>query len=127
MLVIKHIDTSQGRVPPGVKCVITAEDTPKIKYGNWRLFPETQDEYPLAVDKVRFIGDEVAAVAAIDKDTAEEALELIKVEYEELPAVFDVDSAMQAGRTGPTRLLPRQCQRQSKDRVRRRGKGFCGV
>ena len=61
-----------------------------MKYGNWRLIPETQDEYALAVDKVRFIGDEVAAVAAVDRDTAEEALELIQVEYEELPAVFDV-------------------------------------
>ena len=88
---------ARPRALPGVKCVITAEDTPKIKYGNWRLFPDTQDEYPLAVDKVRFIGDEVAAVAAMDKDTAEEALELIKVEYEELPAVFDVDSSMQPG------------------------------
>lgn len=94
---IKRIDTSRAAALPGVKCVLTAEDTPKIKYGNWRLFPDTQDEYPLAVDKVRFIGDEVAAVAAIDKDTAEEALELIKVEYEELPAVFDVDEAMRPG------------------------------
>jgi CO/xanthine dehydrogenase Mo-binding subunit len=94
---IKHIDTSRAASLPGVKCVITAEDTPKIKYGNWRLFPDTQDEYPLAVDKVRFIGDEVAAVAAVDRDTAEEALELINVEYEELPAVFDVDSATQSG------------------------------
>ena len=94
---IKHIDTSKAASLRGVKCVITAEDTPKIKYGNWRLFPDTQDEYPLAVDKVRFIGDEVAAVAAIDKDTAEEALELIEVEYEELPAVFDVDEAMRPG------------------------------
>ncbi len=93
--IIKHIDTGKASALPGVKCVITADDTPKIKYGNWRLFAETQDEYPLAVDKVRFIGDEVAAVAAVDKDTAEEALSLIKVEYEELPAVFDVDSAMQ--------------------------------
>ncbi len=94
---ITHIDTSRAASLPGVKCVITAEDTPKIKYGNWRLFPETQDEYPLAIDKVRFIGDEVAAVAAIDKDIAEEALSLITVEYEELPAVFDVDAAMAAG------------------------------
>ncbi len=94
---IKHIDTSKAASLPGVKCVITAEDTPKIKYGNWRLIPDTQDEYPLAVDKVRFIGDEVAAVAAVDKETAEEALELINVEYEELPGVFDVDSAMQPG------------------------------
>mgnify|MGYP005838440039 FL=1 len=92
---IKRIDTSRARSLTGVKCVITGEDTPKIKYGNWRLFPETQDEYPLAIDKVRFIGDEVAAVAATDKDIAEEALELIDVEYEELPAIFDVESAMQ--------------------------------
>ena len=94
---IVRIDTSRAAALPGVKCVITAEDTPKIKYGNWRLFPETQDEYPLAVDKVRFIGDEVAAVAAVDKDTAEEALDLIEVEYEELPAVFDVNDAAREG------------------------------
>ncbi len=94
---IKNIDISKALKLPGVKSVITAEDTPKIKYGNWRLFPETQDEYPLAVDKVRFIGDEVAAVAAVDRDTAEEALELIHVEYEELPAVFDVESARAEG------------------------------
>ena len=87
---IRSIDVSKARRLPGVKCVITGEDTPKIKYGNWRLFPATQDEYPLAVDKVRFIGDEVAAVAAVDLDTAAEALELIQVEYEELPPVFDV-------------------------------------
>ena len=94
---IKHIDVSKAAALPGVKSVLTAADTPKIKYGNWRLFPETQDEYPLAVDKVRFIGDEVAAVAAVDLDTAEEALGLIVVEYEELPAVFDVDSASAPG------------------------------
>ncbi|MFA6222737.1 MAG: molybdopterin cofactor-binding domain-containing protein [Desulfomonilaceae bacterium] len=94
---IKRIDTSKASALPGVKLVVTGEDTPKIKYGNWRLFPDTQDEYPLAVDKVRFIGDEVAAVAAIDRDTAEEALDLIEVEYEELPAVFDVDSSVLAG------------------------------
>ena len=87
---IRSIDVSKARRLPGVKCVITGEDTPKIKYGNWRLFPATQDEYPLAVDKVRFIGDEIAAVAAVDPDTAAEALELIVVDYEELPPVFDV-------------------------------------
>jgi 4-hydroxybenzoyl-CoA reductase subunit alpha len=94
---IVHIDISRAKSFPGVKCVITGEDTPKIKYGNWRLFPDTQDEYPLAVDKVRFIGDEVAAVAAVDRDTALEALDLIRVEYEDLPAVFDTDSAMKKG------------------------------
>jgi len=94
---ITHIDTRKAAALPGVKCVITGEDTPKIKYGNWRLFPDTQDEYPLAIDKVRFIGDEVAAVAAVDLDIAEEALGLIQVEYEALPAVFDVDASIQKG------------------------------
>ncbi|MEW6265900.1 MAG: molybdopterin cofactor-binding domain-containing protein [Thermodesulfobacteriota bacterium] len=94
---IKHIDVSRAKSLPGVKDVIIGEDTPKIKYGNWRLFPQTQDELPLKVDKVRFIGDELAAVAAIDPDIAEEALSLIKVEYEELPAVFDVDAALAPG------------------------------
>jgi 4-hydroxybenzoyl-CoA reductase subunit alpha len=90
---IKSIDTSKAEKLPGVKLVITGEDTPKINFGNWRLVPESMDEYPLAIDRVRFIGDEVAAVAAIDKDTAEEAISLIEVEYEELPAVYSVDDA----------------------------------
>ena len=94
---IKRIDVSKALALAGVKCVITGEDTPKIKYGNWRLFPDTQDEYPLAVDKVRFIGDEVAAVAAVDAATAEEALGLIQVEYEELPGLFDTDAATREG------------------------------
>ena len=94
---ILNIDVSKAAALPGVKCVITGEDTPKIKYGNWRLFPVTQDEYPLAVDKVRFIGDEVAAVAAVDKDIAAEALELIQVEYEELPAVFEIKDSLAKG------------------------------
>ncbi len=94
---ILNIDVSKALALPGVKCVVTGQDTPKIKYGNWRLFPATQDEYPLAVDKVRFVGDEVAAVAAVDPDTAQEAIDLIQVEYEELPAVFDIESAMKKG------------------------------
>ncbi|MFH0844625.1 MAG: molybdopterin cofactor-binding domain-containing protein [Pseudomonadota bacterium] len=94
---IVHVDVSKAKALPGVKCVITGNDTPKVRYGNWRLFPDTQDEYPLAVDKVRFLGDEVAAVAAVDRDTAEEASELIKVDYEELPAVFDIHSALAEG------------------------------
>ena len=91
---IKHIDVSRAKALPGVKAVITGQDTPGIKYGNWRLVPISQDELPLAVDKVRFVGDEVAAVAAIDPDIAEEAIGLIRVEYEELPAMFDVDAAL---------------------------------
>ncbi|MBC8328136.1 MAG: molybdopterin-dependent oxidoreductase [Planctomycetes bacterium] len=94
---IKRIDASKARALPGVKCVITGQDVPAIRYGNWRLVPELQDETVLATDKVRFIGDEVAAVAAVDKDTAEAALALIEVEYQELPAVFGVDEALADG------------------------------
>ena len=94
---ILSIDTSKAKALPGVKCVIAGADIPKIKYGNWRLFADTQDEYALAIDKVRFIGDEVAAVAAVDKDTAQEALSLIKVEYEELEGLYDVDSSVKEG------------------------------
>jgi 4-hydroxybenzoyl-CoA reductase alpha subunit len=94
---IVNIDVSKAASIAGVKDIIVGKDTPGIKYGNWRLFPQTQDELPLAIDKVRFIGDEVAAVAAIDPDIAEEAVSLIHVEYEELPAVFSVDDALAPG------------------------------
>ena len=94
---IVSIDASRAKALAGVKCVITGADTPQVHYGNWRLFPATQDETPLATDKVRFVGDEVAAVAAVDRDTAAEALELIKVDYEELPASFDLDTSLAEG------------------------------
>jgi len=94
---IAHIDVERAASLPGVKSVVTGEDTPKVKYGNWRLFPGTQDEYPLAVDKVRFVGDEVAAVAAVDRDTALEALDLIQVDYEELPPVYETSDALAEG------------------------------
>jgi 4-hydroxybenzoyl-CoA reductase subunit alpha len=94
---IVRIDASRARAQPGVKCVITGQDVPAVRYGNWRLVPALQDETVLATDKVRFIGDEVAAVAAVDKDTAEAALALIEVEYEELPAVFSVVEALAPG------------------------------
>jgi 4-hydroxybenzoyl-CoA reductase subunit alpha len=63
----------------------------------WGVFRYTQDQQFLTTDKVRYIGEEVAAVAAVDEDAALEALELIKVEYEELPAVFDPMEAMAPG------------------------------
>ncbi|MEW5913084.1 MAG: molybdopterin cofactor-binding domain-containing protein [Thermodesulfobacteriota bacterium] len=94
---IKRIDVSKAKALPGVKDVITGADTPQVKYGNWRLVPTSQDELPLAVDKVRFVGDEVAAVAAIDPETAERACALIEVEYGELPAIFTVEEATAEG------------------------------
>ena len=73
----------------GVRAVVTGRDFPK-KYG--LMIP---DETVLAVDKVRYVGDEVAAVAAETEDAAEQAIEAITVDYEPLPAVFDPEAAMQ--------------------------------
>tara|TARA_R110002126_G_scaffold23750_21_gene83053 strand:+ start:5069 stop:7441 length:2373 start_codon:yes stop_codon:yes gene_type:complete len=88
---IRSIDTSKALALEGVHAVITGESMP-TKYG---VIPWTPDENALAVDKVRFIGDEVAAVAAIDEDTAEAALRLIEVDYEVLHAYFDPLEALQ--------------------------------
>jgi len=89
---IISIDTSKAEKLRGVRAVVTAEDT--IKQGWGAFFP---DQYPLSVGKVRYVGEEVAAVAAIEHEIAEEALQLIEVEWEELPAVFDPEEAMQEG------------------------------
>lgn len=94
---ILNIDTSRAAKLPGVKVVITGKDTLGVKYGMWRVRPELLDEEGLAMEKVRFIGDAVAAVAAMNEDTALEALELIQVDYERLPAVFTPEEAMKDG------------------------------
>jgi len=91
---ILHIDTSKAERLPGVKAVVTGRDIPGVK---WGVFRYTRDQTLLAVDKVRYFGEDVAAVAAVDEDTAMEALELIEVEYEVLPAVFDPIEAMKEG------------------------------
>ncbi|HEX6510717.1 MAG TPA: molybdopterin cofactor-binding domain-containing protein [Chloroflexota bacterium] len=88
---IVRIDTSRAERLPGVTCVITAEDTPKLPMGY------KKDHYPLKVGKVRSLRDEVAAVAAETEDAAKEALDLIEVEYRELTPVFDLDFAMSTG------------------------------
>ena len=94
---IVSIDTSRAEALDGVHAVITGRDMP-IQYG---IIPWTQDEYPLCLDRVRYIGDGVAAVAAIDEDTAIEALSLIRVEYQELPAFFDPHLALNADGSTP--------------------------
>lgn len=86
---IVHIDTSRTQQVPGVHVVLTGADVRGIRYGR-RLF----DVPVLAEDRVRFAGERVVAVAAEDRDAAEEALALIDVEYEELPAVFDPLAAL---------------------------------
>lgn len=87
---IKEIDITKALRVPGVKAVITAADINHIPCG-----PFIPDWEILAREKVRFVGQEVAAVAAIDPDLAEEAASLVKVVYEQLPAVFDMEEAMQ--------------------------------
>jgi 4-hydroxybenzoyl-CoA reductase subunit alpha len=91
---ILAIDTSKAERLPGVKAVITAQDMCGDK---WGVFRYTQDQQFLPTEKVRYVGEEVAAVAAIDEDTALQALKLIVVQYEVLPAVFNIDDALTAG------------------------------
>src|ERR1051325_744591 len=89
---IVRVDTSRAASQPGVLGVLTAADIPDVLTGR-RL----QDMPMLAGDRVRFIGEKVAVVAAADKNVAEEAVQLIEVEYEELPAVFDPLMAVTEG------------------------------
>jgi CO/xanthine dehydrogenase Mo-binding subunit len=91
---ILRIDTAKAERLPGVKAIVTAKDSLKIKHGFVETPRYPADQYPIAVDRVLYVGEEVAGVAAIDESVAEEALRLIEVEYEELPAVFDVEAAM---------------------------------
>lgn len=88
---IKHIDVSRASALPGVKAVVTAADFPDVLVGF-----SIRDRPVLARDKVRFVGETVAAVAAVDEDTARAALEMIDVEYEELPAIFTMEAALAA-------------------------------
>lgn len=91
---IISIDTSRAEALPGVKGVVTGKDIPDRAFG---IVPKGKDEHALARHKVRYIGDSVAAVCATDPSIAEEALELIRVEYEALPAVFDPLDAREEG------------------------------
>ncbi len=89
---IVSIDTSAAEQLPGVKAVVTGRETP-VKYG---ILPIGHDETIFATDKVRYVGDNVAGVAAESLEIAEQALRLIKVEYEILPAWFDPEKSMLA-------------------------------
>jgi len=87
---IKNIDLSKALSLPGVIAVITGKDLP-IPYG---ILPVSQDEHALCIDKVRFIGDPVAAVAAIDEDVAFDAMNLIEVEYEPLQTISSIEEGV---------------------------------
>ncbi|MFO7951492.1 MAG: xanthine dehydrogenase family protein molybdopterin-binding subunit [Bacillota bacterium] len=86
---IKRIDTGKASSLPGVRAVLTAKDITCKPYGI-----VVKDELPLAEERVRYIGDEVACVCAVDQKTAEQAVEMIEVDYEPLPAVFDPEAAL---------------------------------
>ncbi len=88
---ILNIDASKARKLPGVMAVITGKDFPGIPFGTR---PDTRDQIPMPITKVHHFGEGVAAVAAIDEDTADQALDLITVEYEELPVVLTADDAL---------------------------------
>src|SRR3954470_10066166 len=91
---IKRIDTSRAEKLEGVVAVVVGSDAPN-PYG---ILPVGHDEHALATDKVRYVGDNVACVAAEDESTAERAIELIDVEYDLLPAYFDPEESMKAER-----------------------------
>lgn len=95
---IVNISTQKAERVPGVRLIATGQNTPAVKFGAIR-----RDERFFAKDEVFYIGDEVAAVVAVDEDAAEEALELIEVEYEPLPAVFDPYDALKQD-SPPVRL-----------------------
>jgi len=88
---IKHIDTRKAEQLPGVRAVVTGYNTPEIRIGF------IKDNVALKRDKVRQYRDEVAAVAATDPEIAQEAIDLIEVEYEELPGVFTPEDALKKG------------------------------
>lgn len=113
---ILSIDVSAAAALPGVYAVLTGADLP-TPYG---VIPVAQDEHALAVGKVLFIGDEVAAVAAVDQETARRAAALIRVEYEPLEGVFTIEDALnpdkpllhdERRRKGDTNVLRRVFQK----------------
>ena len=87
---ILRVDTSRARAHPGVLAVLTGEDLP-IKFG---ILPVSQDEEALAREKVRYVGDPIAAVAATDEWIADEALDLIDIQFDVLPAVMSIEQAI---------------------------------
>ena len=87
---IVRLDTSKAEAHPGVRCVITGTDFPDVRFGSGAL----RDRYVMPREVVNFVGEPIAAVAADDEAAAQEAIELIEVEYEDLPAVVNPLSAM---------------------------------
>ena len=94
---IRSIDVSRARALPGVSTVLTGADLAAMSDIQPWFGPVFRDQPILAIGKVRYVGEPVVAVAAVDLDTAQEAIELIDVEYEELPPVFTIEEALADG------------------------------
>ena len=97
--IVKHVDTSKAEAVPGVLTVLTSQDVPCNEFGYYTydqpvLCGPSQKPY---ADRVRFVGDRVAAVVAETEAIAGKARDLIEVEYEDLPAVYDVEAAIKEG------------------------------
>ncbi|QJA08730.1 molybdopterin-dependent oxidoreductase [Romboutsia sp. CE17] len=93
---IKSIDTSRAMLVPGVECILTYKDVPNVRFtlaGQSYPEPSPYDRLILE-DRVRYVGDEVAIIAAVDEKTAIKAMNMIKVEYEVLDAVIDFETAI---------------------------------
>jgi xanthine dehydrogenase molybdenum-binding subunit len=88
---VLHVDVTRAERLPGVHALVTAADNPPTRFGYGK------DNTPLKGEVVRSLRDEVAAVAAVDPEVAEEAISLIRVDYEPLPAVFDAAAALEPG------------------------------
>ena len=116
---IKQIDTSRAEREPGVHLVLTGKDFPN-EYG---ILPVSQDERPLCGELARFVGDPVAAVIATDELTAQEAVDLIDIEYEPLQTIASPEEALatpeprlheyseEGNVHRPTELSIRRCRR----------------
>ena len=87
---VRAIDVARAAAHPGVLATLVGSELP-IPFG---ILPVSQDEHALAPDKARFVGDPVAAVAAVDEETAEAGAALIQVDYEVLPALMSIDEAL---------------------------------
>src|SRR5438445_8149565 len=90
---ILHVDTARARALAGVHAVLVGEDLP-VKFG---ILPVSQDEEALARERVRYVGDPIAAVAATDEWIADEAIDRIEVEFEELPRYMSLEEALADG------------------------------
>ena len=101
---ILSIDTSAARRIPGVAAVITGEELP-IRFG---ILPVTQDEAALELEKVRYVGEPVAAVAAVDEETAAAACDAIRVEYEVLRSVMTIEDALRPPAEEPIQAYTRR-------------------